>query len=438
MKRTSKKNSDPLSYVAAALLGATALFGVYFFAFAPTYLRVAAPAAGSELYEYLNALALVLERDRSSVRLQVVPHESDAEIARAVEAERVDLATVRADGPLPPSTLAVVELEKLVSLILARPGAGIEKVADLRGRRVAELTRDTPGASAFSHVLAPHRLGSRDIDLIAIDSLDAIGATFSEKRLDALLVTLPRASLAATELIKALATAVGKPPVMLPIPEAKAIAAGNATFASIEVKAGELAPAPVFPEATIETLSFPELLVVCRKLSAAAVQELTKQIFITRQALAVSHPVAGRIAALSTKRGGSFGVHPGAAVYYDATETSFLDRHSSIIWLLLFGFSTLVSALLWLRRRLFPQQLETLRANHAELLELIETVRTSDDPAVFDMAERRIDEIVADLSQLVFDGDIDASQQPAFDLVIARIEKIIAARRGAVASVAAH
>ena len=83
---------------------------------------------------------------------------------------------------------------------------------------------------------------------------------------------------------------------------------------------------------------FPETHV--RQLAAASVQEFTKQLFGLRQALLAQSPAAGRIAALSTDRGAVVPVHPGAAVYYDASETSFLERYSDLTWLILFGFSS--------------------------------------------------------------------------------------------------
>ena len=70
-----------------------------------------------------------------------------------------------------------------------------------------------------------------------------------------------------------------------------------------------------------------------------------------------------------------------------------------------------------------------MRADHDELLAMLGDVRTANDPAALDAAEKRIDEIVAEISRLSFAGTIDDTQRPAFDILIERIEKVIETRR---------
>jgi hypothetical protein len=43
--------------------------------------------------------------------------------------------------------------------------------------------------------------------------------------------------------------------------------------------------------------------------------------------------------------------------------------------------------------------------------------------------ERKVDQLVAQTSQLIFDGTIDSEQQPAFDLLLARLGTILENRR---------
>jgi hypothetical protein len=43
--------------------------------------------------------------------------------------------------------------------------------------------------------------------------------------------------------------------------------------------------------------------------------------------------------------------------------------------------------------------------------------------------ERRIDQLVAQTSRLIFEGGIDSDQQPAFDLLLTRLGAILENRR---------
>jgi TRAP-type uncharacterized transport system substrate-binding protein len=427
---------DPLAWVSLAFILATALAAIYLYGFAPTRFVVAAPPAGTELGDLFEAIAHALERERAEVRLRIVPIGSDDAITQAMHAGEVDLAAVRADRAFPASSLAVLELHRYMALMLARPGAGIKSLGDLRGRKVGKLAV-APEAAILTSILRWHRIGPQDLEIVGIERAEAIADAVRSSRLDALFVLVPRGSLATAEALQATARAFGRPPLVLSIPEAKPMAAGNPAFATAEVGVGELSATPLLPAQKIEVLTIPELLVARRQLSPRAVEALTKAIFALRPSLSNAAPAAGRIAGLTPTRGGAFEVHPGAAVFYNAAEKGVLDRYSDIIWLVLFGASSVVSGAVWLRRRLSPGQRETIRGRHAELVALMTTGREAGEPSELDQIERRIDAIVAEISEMVFNGDLDPDEQPAFEIAIARIDRILDARRhqlGAAAS----
>lgn len=70
-----------------------------------------------------------------------------------------------------------------------------------------------------------------------------------------------------------------------------------------------------------------------------------------------------------------------------------------------------------------------VKAEFAELLELMERARAATSTAEIDKIEREIDKLVTVTSQLLFDGSIDDIHQPAFDLILARIETVLEAKR---------
>jgi TRAP-type uncharacterized transport system substrate-binding protein len=92
-----------------------------------------------------------------------------------------------------------------------------------------------------------------------------------------------------------------------------------------EIAPGELGIKPLMPAKVVQTFTFPALIVASNRLASKAVQEFTRQLFSLRHALLAKNPEAGRIEKLSTDRGESFAVHPGAATYYDAEEAGLLS-----------------------------------------------------------------------------------------------------------------
>ncbi len=420
---------DLLGYLALGFMAVAMTAAIYYLGFAPQHFRVALPPADSEPAQLFNAMSAALKRDQSRVRLTTISFESNEAIVKAMEAGQVDLAVARTDRPLPRLSLGVAKVHEFVTLILIRPGAEIENFAALKGRSIGELTRAEAGAGVFSELAAFNDMQIEDLNIIPIKSREALGVTIAENKLDAVFLIAPRGSRAIGEAVRAVQSAFGAPPEILALKEANAIATRISALELAEIAIGELSANPPLPAAVAPTLKFPALLVVRSDMASSSDQDLTRQIFNVRNSLVAQYPAASRLAALDTERGASFAVHPGAAIYYDASETSILERYSDVLWLLLFGFSTIVSAAVWFLRRLFPKQREMLREEHAELTQLLQSVRTAKHTADLNEAEERIDSIVSGISQMSFDGKMDSEQQPAFDLLIARLEKNIESRR---------
>ena len=420
---------DFFGWLALALLCVGAGLAYYYYGVAPRTLRVAAPPSGTQTTQFLQAMASALRKEGARVRLTVIPFDSNEAIAAAFEAQKADLAAVRADRALPSSAVGVAELGRFTALVLVRPGAGIEKFADLRGRLLAELTPSKTGAGVFRELAQLSHFSRGEFQPQEIGSLSAIGPAISAGNLDAVLASVPRGSTAFLDEMHAVERAFGAPAIFMPINEAAALTKTNSVFKAEDIAVGELASIPLTPPVALPTVTFPLLLVAHRDESPAIIQDLTAQMFDVRSSLMAQYPGAARLAALDTTRGGAIPVHGGAATYYDASETSFLGRYSDVLWLLLFGFSTIASAVVWLMRRLFPSERELLRTEHTELLEIMRTVRESDDAESLDRAESRIDEILASIARLAFEGKLDSSQKSAFDITMARLEKTIEAKR---------
>jgi TRAP-type uncharacterized transport system substrate-binding protein len=420
---------DRLGYLSLGLaLLAGALVSWYIF-FVPNTLRIGVAPPNSEQAQFLSALSAALKREDASVRLAVQTFASGAEIGPALVSRKIDMAVMRADQPLPTSALGVAILQHHTVIILARPDAGITKMADLAGKTVAILGRGEANDRLFDIVIAPYGELRDSVKLVRVTSPDALNAGVHQ-HFDALFLAAPRGGRGLGLAFQKMEQLVGSPPVVVPLGEVAPLLGRNPAFAKTEFVAGEFSNAPPNPPSAVTTVMFPALIVAHRQLAASAVQEFTKQLFALRQALTAQSPAAGRVAALSTDRGAAVAVHPGAAVYYDATETSFLERYSDLTWLVLFGFSSVASLVAWVISMALPRRREQILSERAEAVRLIEQARGAGSMAEIEEIERRVDKLVVAVSDHVYNGVINSEQQqPAFDLLFARIASIIEERR---------
>ena len=422
---------DLLGYLSLGLAVLAAVAVSWYYFFVPYTLRIAVAPSGSEPAQFLSALAVVLKREEAPVRLVVVPFATTDEVATALDRKKVDMAAVRSDTVLPTSAEGVAVLHQYVVVTLARPHAGIEKFADLEGKTVVVLGAGDANKNLFLTLAGQHGIAPGVVLVRQLASPQALAAASSEP-IDAVFFAAPRGGRGPAVTVRVLEERFGLPPIVVPLGELAPLLNRNLAFAKEEIQPGELGAA--LPTKAVPTLKFPALIVARRQLAAGAVQEFTKQLFNLRQALAVEYPAGGRIAALSTDRAAPFAVHPGAAVYYDASETSFLERYSDLTWLLLFGFSGVASLAAWIVSMALPKKRELLRAERDTIVGFLEQARAARTIADIEDIERRVDELIVAISNQVYRGDVDRDKQPAFDLLLARVDTILDRKRQALAT----
>jgi ABC-type amino acid transport substrate-binding protein len=428
------RNRDILGYLALVLAALTAAGVLWYIYFVPYTLRVAVGPSNTEPTELLAAMSEAIERDNASVRLVLIPYANLADTSAALDARQADLAVVRTDLSLPTSGLGVAIVHQYMALILSRPQARIKHFSDLRNHAIGVVGPGTGNTTLFETLMSSYELKSGTVRVVPLTSTDEIASAVASGRVDALFVAGPRGGRLITKSFQAFSGAIKGAPVFVPISEAAALVAHNPVFAAGEIAPGELGIAPLMPAKEVQTLTFPLLLVASNRVAPKAVQEFTKQLFSLRHALLAQNPEAGRIEKLSTDRGESFAVHPGAATYYDAEETSFLSGLSDWFWVGMLGLGGIGSMGAWILSRLFPRRREMVQAEFTELLVLMEKARAATSTAEVENVEREIDKLVTVTSQLLFDGSIDDIHQPAFDLILARIESVLEAKRQELAS----
>ena len=424
------RKRDLFGYIAVALATATATGVLWYALVLPTNLRVSVSPPGGESARLLQAVSGELERQRRPIRLLVVGQEDLMEPAAALDESRADLAVVRPDYRMPSSGLGVAILQQHYIFAVARRSAEITQFAELRGRRVGTLESARPGPTLVTAFRALEASPAGENGPQVFSNIDELVEAFGKGDIEGVVVVSRRGGpLPAMLMARLTERSNNEAPVILSMRGAASFAEGQGTFAAGEIAAGEIVRAPPLPAEAVPTLTFPSLLVTRARISENAIEELTRQLFTLRPALAAEHPLAGRIEALSTDRGSGIAVHPGAATYYDANERTFLDRYSDLLWIALFGFGGIASAGAFFVRLLFPRERELSRTDHVRFVELLAAARRAESLDGIADIERQVDEQIGLVSLQMLEGTLDREKKPAFDLIIDQLRLALQQRR---------
>ena len=400
---------------------------IYVF-FVPRQLRIGVSPKGSESHQVISAIAAALERDKAPVRLRIVNYPDRAQTAEALSKGSIDLAVLRPDLPLPSTAQGVAVANEFLIAVAVINGPA-KSIVDLKGLSIGVMGIDTGNQQLFERLAKFYGLSANDYKIVPLASVEALAQAARENRIDAFFIAAPPTG---RTMVKAWASLIAnskKPPRLLAMPKTELFVARNQVFDERDIAVGELLINPPFPAKATHSLSFPALIVAHADVESAPIYELTKRIFAIRQGLAVTLPLAAGIAELTTDRDDVFPVHPGAATYYDASETSWIEKYGELLWLPFLGIGSIVSLAIWLLGFVFPGKKENIRSEHEVLVKIMSTVHAASTPEMLEEIESRIDQVVGQVSQAMLNGDLAPEKHPAFDILVKRLQVLTDRRR---------
>jgi hypothetical protein len=143
----------------------TAGVAVYIIMSKPLHLRVAVGPQGSTDANIMIALDRILEIERASVRLDLVTTPETHQDYDLLERRDVDLAVLRADGPLPAGAGVVAMLRNNVVVIAAPARHKLEHIPDLKGKRLGLIALTPRDEEAVARLLDIFDLKPADVAL---------------------------------------------------------------------------------------------------------------------------------------------------------------------------------------------------------------------------------------------------------------------------------
>jgi hypothetical protein len=329
---------------------------------------------------------------------------------------------------MPRSGRALVVVRRNVVALIGPPDMKLEKIGDLRGRRIGVIGRGGINLPVLDAILGQYDLPATAVHAIPVNPED-IASFVHEGRVDVLMVAGPATGRAMSEAVAAM-TRDSRDPTFLPISESKAIAQRTQLYDATEIVPGAFGGSG--PPQTIETIGYSHYIVARASMSEADAGEIARILFEMRPMLAQDFPATARIEAPDTDKGASVAVHPGAAAYFDGDQKTFFDRYGDFFYYGILFLSVIGSALAAIGS--FTAGQRNRKSNRlAEPMEIIRRARVATDMAALDALQERADALLASAVEATQKRVLDENGMLTFSLILEHATAAIRERRAVLA-----
>ncbi len=413
----------------AGLFALSALVALSFhLATAPTVLRLAVGAIGSEDVRMAAAFVQSLNREKSGVRLKLVMTDGLAESATALDRGAADLAIIRPDIALPAKGETVLITRRFLPFVVTARETGIERIADLKGKKIGVINNPPGNVALMKTVLNFYEVPPGDVEIVLLAPTD-IAAAVESSRIDAFFAVGALSTRTLSQGVATIRQAWGNDPVFIPIREADALASRNRAIETGEIVRGAFGGDPPKPAEPLPTIAVTHRLVADSAVPDNVVGELTRMILSQRATLAVEVPAMQGIEAPPTARDASLPVHNGTVAYLDGNERTFFDRYGDWFYLGVMAMSLLGSG----TAALLSQASSTRRRNAmvglTRIVAMIRMARDADGLGELNMLELEADAILAATLDNMALQHIDDSGLSAYRLAMDQLSRAVTERR---------
>jgi TRAP transporter TAXI family solute receptor len=409
-----------------ATAGVVTLSLLYFLRPTTLTIAVAGPADAGDA-ALVTAMSQQLARDHASIRLKPIFRPGLKEAAQAIDARETDLAIVRHDVAMPPSGQVIIVLRRNYVVIVAAADSKIEKIADLRGKRIGVVGPGDVNVPALQTILRQYEIAPDAVAITPLDVRDVVQAA-REGLIDALLTAGPLTDESVSTAIQAM-TRENSKANFIEVTEADAIAQRNEVYESKEIVAGAFGGSPPRPEKAMDTLSVLHYVVASPSLGEQVAGSLAETLLNLRQGLARDLPTILRMEAPNTEKASNVPVHPGAAAYFDGEQKTFFDRYSDLFYIVLLVGSILGSATAAVASYVKPRAGEAHAQPIAELLQVARSARGAQDNATLERLQREVDDLFELTMSQVENRRIDQTRLLAISLALDQTNRTIADQR---------
>jgi TRAP transporter TAXI family solute receptor len=346
---------------------------------------IAAGPDEGEAYALATAIAEVAERHYPRLSVEVVETAGSGQNMRLLEEERVELATVQADARMGPSARMIAILYPDVFQLIVREDSGIERVADLVGKRIA-LPPQGGGQFSTFWFMAEHY----DLDPASLQAVPMTAASASWALIDGAVDATFRVRAAGNPAILALIEEV--PTRLIPLGQAAAMQLKRPALQPGTIPRGSYRGFPALPESDLPTVAVQRLLIARGSLDNDVAVKLTRVLFERRRELMNLTSLAGFITPPNLGGGTYIPVHPGAQQFYDRDRPSFIQENAEPFALVVTLAALMISGLFQLGSRRRKRRIDLY---NKEVLDLGASLDRSTDLEEVRRCRERLFELAA-------------------------------------------
>lgn len=318
-------------------------------------LTLAAGASSGESYILGSALKAVVERHYPKIRIALLETGGTAENLRMLEDGRAQLATAQADVAAGPHARSIAVLYDDAFQLLAPVDSPLQKVVDLRGKRIA-LAQTGGQFQSFLRVAEHFGLSQADFQFVGANDADADNA-FLSGRADAIFHVRALGNPSIRQLVR-----TGKIR-FLPIEHAAAMKINHPAFEPAVIPEGAYMGHPPVPAQDLPTVAVHRTLLARDSANEEAIRAVTEVLLDRRQELMEEIPAQlteVRLLLVQTRRpelqtGTGPALHAGALDFYNKDKPSFLLAHSDYVGLFI-TVGLMIGSWLWELKRWMQRQ----------------------------------------------------------------------------------
>lgn len=365
---------------------------------------IATGSSDGEYYAFAKALAIVVARHQPKIRITVMPTKGAQQNQDLLAQKKVELAIVQSDTPPQNSVRAVAYLFPEVFHLIAGEKSGIEKMSDLKGKRVALMPKGSGSYNLFWSISPHFGLSERNIVPILLPPEQAYEALLQGK-VDAVFRVIAIGNPAISHLL------TGSKAKLLPIDQVDSLRLSLPILEAAQIPKGTYDGAAPIPAQDLTVAAVRAVLVTHEQVDSNVVRAITQTLFEFRNEMVTLYPRSAFMRLPDSGQNLGLPLHPGARAYYEQGRPNFLMANSDFFGLAL-SISVLCASGLWqLRSWLLNNQKNRADMYNLELLELVEQVHSVDDLEQLQSIQHKLFEI---LRKVVVDLDQDRISPESF------------------------
>jgi TRAP transporter TAXI family solute receptor len=367
-------------------------------------LTLATGAKDGEYYAFGQALAKVVASGQSKIHLNIIETEGSLQNKQLLAENKSQLALLQSDIVLNPSTVAIAVLFPEMFHLIATEGSKINKVSDLKGKRVAIPPPGSGSYRLFWLLSSHYGLSQTDFTPITLAPKQADRA-LRQGKIDALFRVIALGNPQISQLLQ------NSQIKLVPIEQGAALQLFQPNLEVSQIPKGTYNGNIPIPAKDLPVVAVRSLLVTRSDLPEDIIYEITRILFETRNQLVSYDPQAAAIAQPESIKPLGLPFHKGAKTYYNQDSPGFLVEYADLLGLLL-SISVLCISGIW-QLRLWWKSKQKNRADfyNLEILKLIEQIHTTED---FDKLASIRNHLFAIFEKVVVDLDRDRITSASF------------------------